>query len=207
MIGHFQGLGCLAQGRHDFRGGLGDKIRRGVSLGGIFIPPGRLGDDQVPHLDVFLEGAAGAQADKGDGGDAVGRFDDGDGAGRGADAGGHDRDRDILIDAGIGEELPVFPAHIHPGEAAGDPLGPIRVAAGQDIGGQLPGGAVEVIKPAPGIFGNGTADVHGLNPALCLEKFFRRVRTAHHQSWMMAGETPALRPFRSLWVGRRPMND
>ncbi len=46
--------------------------------------------------------------------DAVGRLDDGDGGGRGADAGGHDRDRDVLIDAGIGEKLPVFAAHIHP---------------------------------------------------------------------------------------------
>ena len=62
----------------------------------------------------------------------------------------------FLIGAGIGEELPVFAAHIHPVEPAGDPPGPVRVAAGQDIGGELPGGAVEVIKPALGIFGNGT---------------------------------------------------
>ena len=77
-----------------------------------------------PTCDIGLERPAGAQADKGHRGDAVGRFDDGDGAGRGADAGGHDRDRDVLVDAGIGEKLPVFPAHIHPGEPAGDPPGP-----------------------------------------------------------------------------------
>ncbi len=120
------------------------------------------GDDQVPHLNVCLEGAAGAQADKGDGVDAVGGFDDGDGAGGGADAGGHDRDRDVFVGAGIGEEFAVFAAHIHPGEAAGDGSGPVGIAAGEDIGGELAGGAVQVIEAAPGIFGNGGGDVHGI---------------------------------------------
>ena len=50
MIGRFEVPGRLGQGRHDLRRGLGDEIRRGISLGGIFIPPGRGGDDQVPHL-------------------------------------------------------------------------------------------------------------------------------------------------------------
>ena len=58
-----------------------------------------------------------------------------------------------LIDAGIGEELPVFPAHVHPGEPAGDHPSPIRVAAGQDIGRQSPRGRSPGDRSGPGHFG------------------------------------------------------
>ncbi len=138
--------------------GPGLQVRRGVMAGGVFVPQGLGGNHQVAQVDVALQGAGAAQADEGGGRHALGRLHHCDGAGGGADAGGHDGHRNIFISAGISDEFPVPAPDIFI-EAPGDFLGPGRVAAGQDIGGQFAGETVDVVEAAFRITGNRACDI------------------------------------------------
>ncbi len=122
-------------------------------MSGIFLPQGLRGDNQVTQVDVALQGPGASQADEGGRGDALGRLHYGDGAAGRPDAGGDDRDRNAMIRPGIGQEFPVAPLNFHPVERPGDPPGPVRVAAGEDVGGQVPGAAVQVIIAALAVLG------------------------------------------------------
>jgi len=58
-----------------------------------------------------------------------------------------------VILSGYGEKLPVMAAKSDPVQTAGQSAGPVRVPAGEDIRGDIPRAAVQVVNPPPFVKG------------------------------------------------------
>lgn len=127
-------------------------------MAGAFLPQGLGSDYQVPQVDVILDRPGAPQADEDGRRHALGRLHHGDGAAGGADPGGDDRHRDSPVRAGVGQELTVFSTQFHPVKELGDSPGPVRVAAGEDIRGQVAGAAVEMIIASLRVLGKVDVD-------------------------------------------------